>query len=91
METKNGNYCKLEKISSRNIRRICRVFSLLFAKHLYFNFWGKGHYQGYATINCDTDVSQFISQSTDLLLITKSYSTRCHEHTEECIANPQHE
>ena len=95
-EAQNGGIettASLKKICSRNIRRIYRVFGLLFAKHLYFtclcNFRHKCHYKGYATLYFDTGVYEFISQSTDLLLETEPHPARCHKHTEEYMAKPQ--
>ena len=89
-EAQNGgieNTASLRKIRSRNILCISRVLGLLFAKLVYYdclcNLWTKYFYEKFAKLYFDTGVSEFISQSTDLLLETESHSARCHEHSEE--------
>ena len=90
-EWRNENTCKIQKICCRNILRLSHVLCLLFSRLLCFscfcNFWTKCYCKKVATLHYDISISEFLSQSTDLLRKTDSCSTSCHEHSQEDISS----
>ena len=83
-----GNNCETEEICSGSILRVSRVFGLLFAKNVYFDYpcnLRKYHHNGFESLHFDSRVFEFISQSSDLLLEDATNSTNCQEHVAKYI------
>ena len=83
-EWRHGECCKAEKNSSCYILCVFGVFSLLFTKILYWcckNAWWNSLVITIIWVQLYLCVSEFISQSADLLLEDEKYSSNCQEHT----------
>ena len=77
-EWRSGEFWEDKKICRRHSFRLCRVFGLSFAKHLWFMDWHHGPWiltDFDSTLFTDVVVSQFISQSSVLLLENETHST----------------